>query len=175
MSDLFNKCVARVLKNEGGYTDDPDDIGNWTPDGELKGTNYGIAALYFPKEDIKGMTIERAKELYYEYFWIPSNLEGIWDQELVLQIFDFGINAGRGRSVRLIQKLVEVEQDGQCGPITTGAINYFHPVCKSGYCYTLLDLFKNARVTYYRDLVNRIPKRQKFLKGWLNRIEKTTL
>ena len=175
MPDLFEKCIAVVLKSEGGFTDDPDDIGNWTPDGELKGTKYGIASLYFPDVDIKNLTLRQAKDIYYDSFWTPMNLEGIWNQELVLQVFDFGVNAGKRRSIKLLQKLVEVEQDGSIGPITERAVNYFQPVCNMGAKYTLLDLFKSAREAYYRDLVNRIPARKKFLKGWLNRIEKTHL
>ena len=43
MTDLFNRCIVKILENEGGFQEDPDDPGNYA-DGVLKGTKYGISA-----------------------------------------------------------------------------------------------------------------------------------
>jgi len=58
--ELFDKCMVVIFAHEGGYVNDPDDLG-----GEI---NYGICKRYFPDEDIKNLTKERAKELYYEHY-----------------------------------------------------------------------------------------------------------
>ena len=170
--DLFNKFIAVILKNEGGYVNHPAD-----PGGE---TRYGIAKRFFPNEDIKNLTISRARELYYSHFWKPMKLEGINDEELALHIFDFGVNAGRGRSVKLIQGIVGAKPiDGICGPITKGRINSFTPIDKccneKAISYSALDLFKEGRVHYYKNLANRKPELKVFLKGWLNRVDHTRL
>lgn len=168
---LFGRCIKVVLKNEGGYVWHPQD-----PGGETK---YGITKKAFPDEDIKNLTKVRARELYYKRYWQPMNLEGINSEPLVLQIFDFGVNAGFPphscrRSIRLIQGIVgAVPIDGICGPITKGRINSFTPIEKDSGTYTALDMFKEGRKHYYIDLANRKPELNVFLNGWLNRIEHT--
>lgn len=163
---LFDKCIKVVLKSEGGYVNHPSD-----PGGE---TNFGIAKRFFPNEDIKNLTIERAKELYKSHYWDPMKLEGINDESLALHIFDFGVNAGRSRSIRLIQGIVGAAPvDGICGPITKGKINSFVPIEKDAGTYSALDLFKEGRKHYYTDLANRKPDLNVFLQGWLNRINHT--
>ena len=52
----FNKIIEKVLKHEGGYVNDPTDLG-----GE---TNYGITKRFYPDVDIKNLTEEQAKEIY---------------------------------------------------------------------------------------------------------------
>lgn len=154
--ELFNKCVEVVLKHEGGYVNHPDD-----PGGE---TNFGISKRYFPDEDIKNLTKERAKELYYTRFWIPMNLFGIEDELAVLHIFDMGVNAGRHRAVRMAQEIAHVTEDGLCGPITRNAINKTEHFA---YMYAL------RRKEYYTNLTKRNPKLLVFLKGWINRVNNT--
>ena len=61
----YNACISKVLEYEGGYQADPNDRGNWTSckigQGTNKGTNRGISACSYPNEDIKGMSLARAK------------------------------------------------------------------------------------------------------------------
>jgi len=176
---LFDKCIEVVLRSEGGYQCDPDDYGNWTgPNctGELIGTKYGIAARIFPKLDIKNLTEDQAKKIYYDYFWIPMNLEGIRDEELVLHIFDHGVNSNKRLAIRMVQKIMEIKADGIIGPITLNAINNFKPRSKIiegyGLLYTLAEYYKYARYCHYTDQVRKYPRKKKFLKGWHNRVEK---
>ena len=60
----FQEIVERVIEREGGYVNHPNDPG--------AETNMGISIKAHPKEDIKNLTKERAKEIYYSYYWIPS-------------------------------------------------------------------------------------------------------
>ena len=174
---LFDRCIEIVLRSEGGYQCDPDDIGNWTKDGKLKGTRYGIAARYFPDVDIKNLTLEGAKEIYYKSFWKPMNLEGISDELLVLHVFDHGVNAGKRTSIRMLQRLVDAKADGICGPRTTTKVNTVvlpqKPIEGYGLLKSLTDYFIYSRHQYYADLTVRRPITKKYLKGWYNRIDKT--
>jgi|SRR3990167_2887359 len=160
--EAFNKCIEIVLKSEGGFQRNPNDSGNWS-NGKLVGTKYGIAARFFPGLDIKNLTIEGAKTIYYEKYWKPMNLIGITSGDVVLQIFDFGVNAGRGTSIRIAQRLVKVKADGKLGPISKYAINNFPD---------FLDAFKTARILYYRKIAEK-PRNAGFLQGWLNRVSNT--
>ena len=56
-SEVFYEIIEGVIEKEGGYVNDPDD-----PGGETK---YGISKKAFPKEDIKNLTIVRAKDILY--------------------------------------------------------------------------------------------------------------
>ena len=51
----FNEIIEKVLEHEGGYVNDPKDLG-----GETK---YGITKRFYPDIDIKNLTIEQAKEI----------------------------------------------------------------------------------------------------------------
>ena len=146
-----------ILRNEGGYINHPND-----PGGE---TNFGIAKKFYPNEDIKNMTIPRATYLYYRDYWLPMNLKGFKNEELVLQVFDFGINAGIRRSIKLLQRLVGVIDDGFVGPITTKIINDQDS--------DIVKKFKNRRRIYYMNLAAQKPKLEVFLRGWLRRVDNT--
>jgi len=146
-----------ILRNEGGYINHPND-----PGGE---TNFGIAKKFYPNEDIKNMTIPRATYLYYRDYWLPMNLKGFKNEELVLQVFDFGINAGIRRSIKFLQRLVGVIDDGFVGPITTKIINDQDS--------DIVEKFKNRRRIYYMSLAAQKPKLEVFLRGWLRRVDIT--
>ena len=153
---LFERCMIIIFKHEGGYVNDPDDWG-----GETK---YGIAKRYFPDEDIKSLTKERAKDLYMARFWGPMKLLGIESYSVVLEIFDFGINAGRKRAIKTAQQLAGVGRDGILGPISNAAIN--------NYKGDFVKDYKHARRVYYEYIATK-RNNIKFLKGWLNRVDST--
>jgi lysozyme family protein len=111
------------------------------------------------------MTIPRATYLYYRDYWLPMNLKGFKNEELVLQVFDFGINAGIRRSIKLLQRLVGVIDDGFVGPITTKIINDQDS--------DIVKKFKNRRRIYYMNLAAQKPKLEVFLRGWLRRVDNT--
>lgn len=171
---LFQKCIEVILKAEGGYQDDSDDIGNYDSYGNLIGTNFGISARLFPDEDIKNLTKDRAIELYKKHYWDPMRLEGINDANLVLHLFDHGVNAGKKTAIRMIQGIVEAKKDGIIGYETRGKINsfgtYYKVIEGYGLLIHLIDHYKYARYKYYTDLSIRRPVTKKYLKGWYNRI-----
>jgi lysozyme family protein len=167
MTSLFNKCIDVVLQHEGGFQANENDLGNWVggyKTGKLVGTKYGIAARFFPEEDIANLTIERAKYLYYVHYWTPMNLDGICREASALEVFDFGVNAGKRRAVRTAQKLCGVSQDGVVGPKTKYAIN--------NYDGDFVKDYKHARRVYYEYIATKRDNHV-FLQGWLNRVDKT--
>jgi lysozyme family protein len=151
----FEKCIPRILLYEGGYVNDPSD-----PGGE---TNFGISRRSFPNEDIKNMTKGRASEIYKKQYWDACNLDLITDPSAALQIFDFTVNAGVSRSVKLVQRIVDTLEDGKLGPITAAKVNdNIH----------FVDNFITARIDYYYELVKSKPALAKFYNGWINRVKK---
>jgi len=161
-SSLFSKCIPIILKNEGGYCWHESD-----PGGE---TNMGICRLFYPDLDIKNLTKEEVIKIYYEDYWKPMNLEGIKDENLVLQVFDHGVNtrnksSGFKPAIRMLQRIVHVVDDGIIGRNTLKAINKAE--------FSVCDMFVKRRKIFYMNLAVKKPKLEVFLKGWLARIDKT--
>jgi lysozyme family protein len=120
----FDACIDFTLKQEGGYSTDQGDPGNWTGgavgSGTFGGTNFGISAAAYPTLDIKNLTREAAEAIYQRDYWqklgCASLAAGV---DLVVQ--DFGVNAGVSRSTKTLQGIVGVVQDGDVGPATIDA------------------------------------------------------
>lgn len=157
ITDLFNRCIVVILNNEGNdkITDHPNDPGGLT--------KYGIAKKYYPDLDIKNITRNQAIEIYFKDYWKPMNLLDIYDENLVLQIFDMGVNAGKRSAIKIIQRIVDAQADGIIGPETLGLVNNYEG--------DLVDLYRQERKKYYFTLARRKPQMQVFLKGWIRRID----
>lgn len=81
----FDTAFAIVVGIEGGYVNDPKD-----PGGETK---YGISKRRYPNEDIKNLTIERAKFLYQRDYWNSHHCDSLpWAEALL--VFDTSVNGG---------------------------------------------------------------------------------
>lgn len=163
----FDEAIERVLKHEGGFTDDPKDPGNWTGGsegkGELKGTNYGISAKAYPGLDIENLTIEEAKAIYKKDYWDRAKTDSL-PERLQEIYFDMSINMGRSRAVKVLQQASnnknsnKIDVDGGLGPMTLKAISNVEP-----------ERVRSYRVMYYADLVSRKPDLEKFWFGWFRR------
>lgn len=162
--DIFARCLAVTLAEEGGYSTDPDDPGNWTGaavgKGVCKGTKYGISAAAFPNLDIAALTREQAAAIYQRDYW--ASIKG--DQlppALALCLFDAAVNSGVMTAVRWLQECVGVTPDGIMGPVTLAAIGDA----------PLSDLCAGFQAVRLRAL----PNEPRFLEGWKLRALRVTL
>lgn len=128
MSDTavtFDIAFHRLIDHEGGFQDQEEDRGNWTTgiigQGECRGTKYGISAMSYPQEDIRNLTLERAKELYQRDFWDRMKCEQ-YAPSLRFQMFDIAVNHGPGNAIRMLQRAVGVADDGGIGAVTLRAV-----------------------------------------------------
>lgn len=156
----FPFSIDLVLRHEGGYVNNPKD-----PGGETK---YGISKRAYPGEDIKNLSIDRAKAIYYNDYWLKNHLEKIADKEVAAALLDTVVNHGKGPM--LAQKAaqdigVPLSVDGKLGPQSIASINSLP-------AKQYLASLYNVRKDYYYDLVLRDPEKAVFLKGWLARIDK---
>lgn len=160
MRILFNKCMPIIFKHEGGYVWDPDD-----PGGE---TNMGICRLFYPNLDIKNLTKDKANAIYYYDYWLRAGIEGILQENAALQIFDMCVNArskrhGFKKIIRIVQRLVGVDDDGIMGNVTRHAVNTY----KGDFAHD----FAHARKVYYEHRCEINPILSKYLVGWNRRVD----
>jgi hypothetical protein len=146
--------LDKVIEHEGGYLNDPDD-----PGGETK---YGIAKKSNPDVDIKNLTIEEAKKIYWEKYWVPNKVDKVPSQ-LKYIYYDMCVNMGRSNSVKVLQsaanqKGANIAVDGGIGPNTLKAIDNLE-----------LERARAFRVKYYADLCSAKPTLLKYYYGWFRR------
>jgi lysozyme family protein len=114
----------RLMLHEGGLSMNPKDPGNWTGGaigvGVLKGTKYGISSATYPRENIAGLTVKRAKFLWSRDFWTKIHGDKLYDG-VAYQLSDFAYHSGYGNAIRVFQKALGVSDDGIWGPISQAA------------------------------------------------------
>jgi len=93
MDKNFEEAIKFVLEHEGGLVEDKNDPGGLT--------KYGISQKSYPYEDMKNMTIERAKEIYYQNYWLKSECDKL-PAPMNLIIFDTAVNCGRNRAKKIL-------------------------------------------------------------------------
>jgi lysozyme family protein len=159
LSELFEKAITIVLKHEGGYVNDPNDLG-----GETK---YGISKRSYPHLDIKNLTVEQAIEIYRRDWWDKYRYGDIKDQDVATKVFDLSVNMGPVTAHRLLQEALvflgyPVEIDGIIGPQTIAAANKADP-------RRLLHVIRWLAAHHYYRIAAQSPQSRAFLIGWLNR------
>lgn len=163
----FDTVFERVIGHEAGYTDNPKDPGNWTGgkvnSGELKGTKYGIAANTYPDLDIKNLTEDQAKAIYYEDWWLALGMDR-FSSAMQFQMFDAAFNHGMRNATKIFQRAVGVVDDGIIGSKTMAAASDMDVNDK-------LMRFLAYRIRFYTSLSTF----DTFGRGWSNRVANNLL
>lgn len=158
----YDDAFARVIGHEGKFQADYHDRGNWTTgkigEGELKGTKFGVSAMSYPHLDIRNLTLDQAKGIYFQDFWLRVDGDKLHDA-LAYQLFDAAINHGVGTSIRLLQRAVDVAEDGALGPITRNAVMVW------GVDDTL-KRFNAERIEFFV----KISTFDRYGRGWMRRV-----
>lgn len=152
----FPTCLAFVLAQEGGWSDDPSDPGGATQKGitlrTLQSFRHGATV-----EDLKNISDALVSMIYRRQYWAImgcDNLPGGVD----LMVFNFGTNAGPARSVMYLQVIAGVKQDGRDGAMTEAAIGKTPPT-------TVITKLAGLQRAHYR----ADPGFERFGDGWLAR------
>ena len=162
MQANYDKCLETILHHEGGYVNHPKD-----PGGE---TNLGVTKRVYLEhggtKDMKDLLVEDVAPIYKKGYWdkmkgdeLPNGLD--------LCVFDFGVNAGPGRSAKYLQTMIGTVADGGIGPNTLAKLREY--VEEHGLA-TAIDNFQEARQEYYEKLSTF----DTFGKGWTRRVDETT-
>lgn len=148
----FDDYFEFLMKWEGEvYENDPHDRGG--------ATKYGIDQRSHPDVNIRSLTRDQAKAIYWEDYWTPVRAEALsWRLAWVLA--DIAVNNGRHRAVKWLQELAGTVPDGIFG------LKTLHAVAAQKQERLVLALL-DRREKFYRAIAKGT--QAKFLKGWLNR------
>jgi len=181
----FQLFKNKILDIEGGYQNNPADRGNYNRDGELVGTNFGIAAFTYERwydktateSAMRNLTRDEALGIFEGHFWLRNRIDEIDDQQIAEIICDGIINHGTGSrtkkgGVHLAQVALnelgeDLTVDGALGSKTLAAINRQIETQKG----RLFNRYRALRVEYYHAIVESKPSQSVFLQGWLKRMD----
>ena len=166
MADV-TKLVPHILRWEGGFVNDPDDLGGAT----CKGVCYRTYKLYCSRkklptptiEDLKNITDEEFTSILKEMYWDDCRADRIESQSVANAVVDWAWHSGTVTASKEIQKAIGVVSDGVIGNITLSAIHSREPK-------DMFGIIQNARIAYLERITNARPANQKFIRGWLNRV-----
>lgn len=182
----FSTALKQVLRFEGGYADDPDDVG-----GE---TYQGVSRRFFPRwpgwqylDALKGdarfpevlssdVRLSLALEMFYEEaFWDRFQGGAIKSQRIAELLLTAAIHLGVHRAVEFLQRALnalnrgqalypDLLADGQCGPKTLRTLNG-----NVGWGW-VEELLRSQVNCHYLERCLEKPSQEKFLRGWLSRM-----
>ena len=166
MADV-KKLAPFILKWEGGFVNDPDDLGG--------ATNMGITIatyrVYRKRKGLPEPTVDDLKHLSNDE-WIDVLKSLYWDKWKADQIKNKSVDsilvdfvwASGNYGIAIPQELLEVTADGIVGKNTLAAVNNY-PLQDE-----LFDRIRRARLDYIDRICKSRPKNEKYRRGWCNRI-----
>jgi lysozyme family protein len=159
VKDNFERCLAEVLKHEGGWADHPKDPGGATMKGVTIGTYAQFKGRKVTKDELRAISDADLRAIYRRKYWdlvrgddLPAGLD--------LVAFDGAVNSGPSRGARWLQTALGVPVDGKIGPATIDAANRAHQGA------TIIQACA-ARMTFLRGLRTW----ETFGKGWSRRVD----
>lgn len=168
MANLI-QYIPTLLLHEGGFVNDPLDLGGATNKGVTIATYRHFYGNHKTIEDLKKISNAEVTHIAKVGFWDKIGGDQIKDQSLAELMFDFAWGSGNGRANKLVQNILNDQfgkrlvVDGVTGPKTIAAINSVDPK-------KLFNCYWEGRKKWLEYIVKKRPENSKFLKGWMNRL-----
>jgi len=160
MISNWEKSFAEMIKSEGGFVNDSRDAGGATNWGVTKAVWEAWVKHPVTVDDMKQLTQDQVKPLYKKNYW-----DAVHGDDLPIGVdflvFSFGVNAGTGRSIKILQTSLGTVADGAIGPNTLKKI-------QEADAKDLIEKFSAAKILFYKSLSTFAT----FGRGWVNRVER---
>lgn len=155
----FKQAVKVLLEIEGGYSNNPYDLG-----GE---TNFGISKRQYPHIDIKNLTSSKASDIYYTDYWLKFRINEVKDAQIAKQLLLCFVNLSPTSAALCVQKAIngmgnDIQQDGVLGSGTISLINKLPTLMLS-------DRLRLELVKFYLGRVMLNKTQAINLAGWIRR------
>lgn len=159
MSDttVFDKAFDRLMKNEGGYVNHPDDPGGET----MYGVTKRVAIAHGYRGSMRNLPKSFAAKVARQSYWDAAHCDK-FDPLVAIQVFDAAYNHGPNRAIKFLQKAAGItgrQVDGIVGSQTIGAVNRLP-------ANVIVFKFLAERLKFFTDLGTW----SAFGKGWSRRI-----
>ena len=154
MSKTFQDALKRVLKHEGGYSNDPHDTGGETNFGITK----AVARTYGYSGSMRNIPANVVEKIYKSQYWDAMSCDN-FQFAIAFQLFDAAVNHGLLNARKILQRAVGVKDDGVIGLISLAAI-------RNQPLFALINLFNAERIAFY----TQISTFSHFGRGWMNRM-----
>lgn len=166
MADV-RKLAPFILKWEGGFVNDPADLGGATN----MGVTIGTYKEYCKKkgkpeptvEDLKNLSREEWTDILKAFYWNRWKADQIHNQSIANILVDW-VWASGAHGIKKPQAMLGINADGKVGPATLAAINNY-PSQRD-----LFDKIKQLRLDFVDNICHARPANEKFRNGWCNRI-----
>jgi lysozyme family protein len=158
MKENFDEALKAILKHEGGFVNHPKDPGGMTNLGVTKKVWEEWVGKPVGEKEMRALTPELVGKMYKKQYWDAVKADDLPDG-LDYLMFDFAVNAGPGRAIKIMQKVIGATPDGAIGPKTMQAL-------KNSNQSELVAKFSAEKEAFYRSL----PTFGSFGKGWLRRV-----
>ena len=93
MKDNFDQCLALVLKEEGGYVNDPRDPGGRTNHGVTQKVWEDWVGHPVTEDDMKNLSVQDVAPLYKKNYWDKINGDSL-PLGIDYATFDMAVNSG---------------------------------------------------------------------------------
>lgn len=157
----YTKLTQKVLKWEGGYCGNIDGATC-----TMKGVTLATYRKFFGSnktcKDLKEITQAEWDLIFKEGYWDKWRADEINNQSIADLLVDWTWASGR-YGIILPQRVLGVKDDGVVGPKTIAAINDYPDQEE------LFWKLWNRRKRHFQDIAKN--GKEKFLKGWLHRLE----
>ena len=185
----FRIALQKILEAEGGYVNDPDDLGGETYCGIARKYHPNWAGWvrvdeYKPSDKFPGILSKDQAlkswvgDFYREWYWTPIGLDAVESQELAEELLDMGVHLGVKRAVMFLQRGLNVLNrrgrlwpdltvDGDAGTKTLHALYEYEKHEAPNFLRKTLLL---QRGNYYIDRALKREKSEKYIRGWLRRL-----
>lgn len=178
----YKTILDKTIKFEGGYQNFPNDSANYNSKKELIGTNRGISAIALEEywrqigknqiptvSDVKALTVNDAEKIYKKLFWDKIKGDNIVNQSIAWIIFDSYIASG---NLKRVKNGIAKELGKDKFPIDTKIFTDTQiELINKANASKLFDSIKENEIQSRKDIVKNNPSQEKFLKGWLNRLD----
>lgn len=159
--------IERVLAREGGFVDNPHDRGGPTKYGITQETLASWRGLPVTPDDVRTLGKDEAKSILRFRYVVQPGFDHIEDGSLRAVIVDIAVNSGARQAVLLLQRALDVTDDGILGPETLEAANEKADDERAMAAVAIRTL--TARQRFYSGLVAKHPDQIAFLVGWTER------
>ena len=182
MSKTVRDIANGIVLREGGFVNDPDDLGG--------ATNFGVTIHTMQRlgldldgdgdvniEDVKALQRDQAVDLFIEHYFVAPGLAAL-PELLQASVFDMYVNAGSS-AVKILQRLLRdmgyvLSVDGIVGPQTLAAAHDATLRAPK----SLVNAYGIARRNYCFRIADRRIESRKFARtraggkgGWIRRAE----